>query len=112
MTDATDLEKLKTDLKKTQDDIVNVNQKAAGLQGNIKTLETKLAEIEKATAGYDTSAVDMQRELDEDERAIGKKRTIAEAAINELKELVARKILDFDEALADAVKGRHRSLSG
>jgi hypothetical protein len=35
------------------------------------------------------------------EGAIGKKRTIAEAAINELKELATRKILDFAKALAD-----------
>ena len=47
---------------------------------------------EKSTAKYDKSAADMQ---------IGKKRTIAEAAINELKEVAARKILDFDKASTD-----------
>jgi DNA repair exonuclease SbcCD ATPase subunit len=99
MPDANDLDKLKADLKKTQDDIAGLNQKASGIQADIKTLEAKLAEIEKATDGYDKSSADMQRELDDDEKAIGRKRTIAECAIKELKDLIDKKILDFDGAL-------------
>jgi hypothetical protein len=101
MADASDLDKLKAELKKTQEDITGLNQKAAGLQSDIKTLETKLAEIDRATAGYDKSAVDMQKELDDDERTIGKKRTIADAAVKDLKDLIDRKIADFDKALDD-----------
>jgi hypothetical protein len=101
MPDANDLNKLKADLKTTQDDIAGLNQKASGIQADIKTLEAKLAEIEKATNGYDKSSTDMQRELDDDEKAIGRKRTIAECAITGLKDLIDKKIVDFDKALED-----------
>jgi hypothetical protein len=104
MPDANDLDKLKADLKKTQDDIAGLNQKASGIQADIKTLEAKLAEIEKATDGYDKSSTDMQRELDDDEKAIGRKRTIAECASEGLKDLIDKKILDFDKALEDRGK--------
>jgi chromosome segregation ATPase len=101
MPDANDLDKLKAELKKTQEDITGLNQKAAGIQADIKTLGAKLADIQKATDGYDKSSADMQQQLDDAEKVIGKKRTIAECAITGLKDLIDKKIVDFDKALED-----------
>ena len=78
MPDAPDLNKLKADYKKVQNEIALLNAKAAGAQAAIKAAEAQLAEIAKAMEGYDKAAPEMQRELDDDEKVIARKRSLAE----------------------------------
>ena len=106
MSDARDveLERVKATLKANQDSIAGLQQENAGIQAQIKILETKKAEIQKATDGYDKAAADMKRELDDDKAVTAKKRAIADFAIKELKDPVDKRILDFDKALADQGK--------
>jgi len=100
MADAPDLDKLKADFKKLQDDIAALNKKAAIAESAIKTAEAQLAEVAKATEGYDKSGPQMQHELDDDEKAIAKKRSLAESNIKDLKDAIDKKIAEFDKALA------------
>jgi hypothetical protein len=99
-----ELEKAKEKLKTNQDAITGLQQENLGIQAQIKTLEAKRAEIQKATDGYDKAAADMKQELDAQKAAVGKKRGIAEFAIKDLKDQLDQKILDFDKALADQGK--------
>jgi DNA repair exonuclease SbcCD ATPase subunit len=99
-----DLEKLKADYKKLQDDIAGLQGKAAATQASIKTAEAQLAEIVKATDGYDKSGPDMQRELDGDAKVIGTKRSIAESEIKQLKDPIDKTMLDFGNALDERAK--------
>jgi hypothetical protein len=99
MPDEQDLEKLRTDYKKLQDDIAALQEKAAATQIALKTTGARLAEVAKATEGYDKSATDMQHELDDDQKTIGKKRPTAEFKVKDLKGPIDKKIADFDAAL-------------
>jgi chromosome segregation ATPase len=47
MADAPDLDKLKADLKKLQNDIAALSKQAAAAQAAVKTAEAELAEIAK-----------------------------------------------------------------
>jgi DNA repair exonuclease SbcCD ATPase subunit len=106
MSDARDveLEKVKAKLQTNQDSILSLQTENAGIQAQITILEKKMAEIQKATAGYDKAAADMTRELDDYKALISRKHTIAEITIRELKEPIEKKILDFDKNLADRDK--------
>jgi hypothetical protein len=104
MPSAQDLEKLQADYKKLQDEIAALQEKATATQILMKTTETQLAEIAKATDGYDESATDMQHKLDDDRKTIGKKRPTAEFKVKDLKEPIDKEIVDFDAALADQAK--------
>jgi hypothetical protein len=99
MADAPDLDKLKADFKKLQDDIVVLNKKAAAAQAAIKTAEAELAEIAKTADVYDTSGPQMQHELDDDESVIGKKRPIAELEVKDFKAALDDRTKEFDEDL-------------
>lgn len=101
MPDEKDLEKLRANYKKLQDDIAALQEKAATTQIALKTTEARLAEVAKATEGYDKSATDMQHELDDDQTTIGKKRPTAEFKVKDLKGPIDKKIADFDAALKD-----------
>lgn len=100
MSDAPDLDKLKADFKKMQDDIAILNKQAAAAQAAIRTAEAQRAEIAKATEGYDKSVPAMQRELDDGEKAIAKKRALAESKIKDIKDPIDKKIAEFDKAVA------------
>ena len=104
MADAPDLDKLKADLKKLQGDIAALNKQAADAQAAVKAAEAQLAEIAKATSGYDKAAPQMQQELDDDEKLIAKKRGEAETEIGTLKGELDKAIKAFDKDLADQGK--------
>jgi chromosome segregation ATPase len=104
MADAPDVDKLKADLKKLQADIAKLSKQAADAQAAVKAAEAQLAEIAKATAGYDKVAAQMQQELDDDEKLIAKKRAQAEAELKTLKGELDKAIQAFDKDLADQGK--------
>jgi DNA repair exonuclease SbcCD ATPase subunit len=104
MADDQDLDKLRATYKKLQDEIAALQEKAATTQALLKTTEAQLAEIAKATDGYDKSGVDMQHELDDGQKTIAKKRSTAEFKIKDLKDTIDKKIVDFDAALTDQAK--------
>jgi hypothetical protein len=104
MPDEQELEKAKEKLKTNQDTITGLQKDNVNIQAEIKVLEAKLAEIQKATDGYGKVAADMKQELDAQKAVIGKKRGIAEFAIKELKDQLDKKILDFDKALTEQDK--------
>jgi chromosome segregation ATPase len=99
MADPPDLDKLKADFKKLQDDIATLSKQAAVAQAAIKIAEAQRAEVAKATEGYDKSAPEMQRELDDGKKIIAKKRTIAESEIKDLKDPIDKTIAEFDKAI-------------
>jgi hypothetical protein len=103
-TEDLELEKVKNKLKTNQEAIIGLQQENLDIQAEIKILEDKRAEIQKATQGYDKAATDMKQEFDTIKAVIGKKRGIAEFAIKDLKNEVDQKIFDFDKALADQSK--------
>jgi multidrug resistance efflux pump len=72
MADAPDLDKLKADLKKLQNDIAALSKQAAAAQAAVKTAEAELAEIAKTADVYDTSGPKMQDELDDDKTVIAR----------------------------------------
>jgi chromosome segregation ATPase len=99
MADAPDLDKLKADLKKLQNDIAALSKQAAAAQAAVKTAEAELAEIAKTADVYDTSGPKMQNELDDDKTVIAKKRPIAELEVKDLKQKLDKRTEKFDEDL-------------
>lgn len=99
MADAPDLDKLKADLKKLQNDIAALSKQAAAAQAAVKTAEAELAEIAKTADVYDTSGPKMQDELDDDKTVVAKKRPIAELEVKDLKEKLDKRTEKFDEDL-------------
>jgi chromosome segregation ATPase len=99
MADAPDLDKLKADLKKLQNDIAALSKQAAAAQAAVKTAEAELAEIAKTADVYDTSGPKMQDELDDDKTVIAKKRPIAELEVKDLKQKLDKKTKEFGEDL-------------
>src|SRR5947209_8394367 len=99
MADAPDLDKLRADYKKLQDDIAALQGQANTAQATLKAAETQVGEISKATDGYDKSSVDMQHTLDDEQTTIAKKRPIAEFQVKDLKAPLDKAIVDFDSAL-------------
>jgi len=99
MADAPDLDKLKADLKKLQDDIAALSKQAAAAQAAVRTAEAELAEIAKTADVYDTSGPKMQDELDDDKTVIAKKRPIAELEVKDLREKLDKRTEKFGEDL-------------
>ncbi len=105
-------EALQNELKKNQDAIAGLQQAKAGIQAQIKILETHRAELKKATDGYPKAVADaLQKECDDDNKIIKAKKTIAESVIKDLKDQIDDKINDFDKDLkAKDVASRTRPL--
>ena len=101
MPDTPDLDALKSQYQKLQNDITTLQGKASATQAQIKTAEAQLAEIAKAIDGYGKAGPDMQHELDDDEKVIARKRSIAEVEIGHRKTAVDQKITEFDDALSE-----------
>jgi chromosome segregation ATPase len=101
MPDTPDLDALLADYQKLQSDIATLQGKAAATQAQIKTAEAQVAEIAKSTDGYDKAGPAMQHELDDDEKAIARKRSIAELEVAGRKDQLDQKITEFDDALSE-----------
>ena len=99
MADAPDLDKLKADLKKLQDDIAALSKQAAAAQAAVEIAEVELAEIAETADVYDTSGPKMQDELDDDKTVIAKKRLVAELEVKDLKKKLGEKTKEFGEDL-------------
>ncbi len=99
MADAPDLDKLKADLKKLQNDIAALSKQAAAAQAAVETAEVELAEIAETADVYDTSGPKMQDELDDDKTVIAKKRLVAELEVKDLKKKLGEKTKEFGEEL-------------
>jgi DNA repair exonuclease SbcCD ATPase subunit len=104
MADAPDLDKLRTDLKKTQDDVTALTAKAAAMQSAIRAGEARAAEIAQSAEVYAQSRPPMQAELADDAKVIAKKQPAAEDGIKNRKDALVKASSDFDKVLETQAK--------
>jgi chromosome segregation ATPase len=93
------LTELKTKLKDTQDQLADLNKTSADLQSQIKIIEAKQAEIQKAVSGYDELSKNLQKNLNEIQRTITQKLAMAEVAVKDVKSKIDKAVGDFNDSL-------------